>query len=172
MKLMPANDFEMVKTRYVTICENTPGIERYARWVYGKHPTDDSLRSYIDNGEMYLLADEDDIVGMVVIIMHQGQDYERVPWTENLADDQIATIHLLAVCPAYQGKGFGRKILEEAVSFAKRKGKKSIRLDILKSNLPAQRLYESAGCLFRGKQHLYAENTAWLDFLFYEKKLD
>ncbi|MBR5705795.1 MAG: hypothetical protein IKX21_07500, partial [Deltaproteobacteria bacterium] len=32
--------------------------------------------------------------------------------------------------------------------------------------------FEKAGFSFRGKQHLYAENTGWADFLYYEKTLD
>ena len=42
-------------------------------------------------------------------------------------------------------------------------------LDALKTNLPAQRMYEKAGFLYRGEQRLYAENTGVTDFLYYEK---
>ena len=39
----------------------------------------------------------------------------------------------------------------------------------MKSNLPAQRMYEKAGFSFRGVQRLYAENTGMTDFLYYEE---
>ena len=57
MNLVRAYDLETVKGHYINVIENTPEIEKYARWVYGKHPTDEALRSFIENGEMYLLAD-------------------------------------------------------------------------------------------------------------------
>ena len=57
MKLIQTKDFETVKRKYIEIIENTPEIEKHARWVYGKHPHDELLRSYIENGEMYLLMD-------------------------------------------------------------------------------------------------------------------
>ena len=38
MQLVYANDFEAVKKIYIDVIENTPLIEQYARWVYGKHP--------------------------------------------------------------------------------------------------------------------------------------
>ena len=83
--------------------------------------------------------------------------------------DEVATVHLLAVCPDHRGKSLGVRILEEAMEIALRNGKKALRLEVLKSNLPAQRMYDRAGFVFRGEQRLYAENTGMMDFLYYEK---
>ena len=171
MNLVRAYDLETVKGHYINVIENTPEIEKYARWVYGKHPTDEALRSFIENGEMYLLADGGTVAGMVAIVMHQGPDYEDIPWTEKLENDQVATLHLLAVCPEYRGRSLGNTILELAGELAKQHGKKAVRLDVLESNLPAQHLYEKNGFIYRGKEHWYAENTGWTDFLLYEKPL-
>ena len=55
MQLVYANDFEAAKKIYIDVIENTPLIEQYARWVYGKHPTDEQLRAYILHDEMYFL---------------------------------------------------------------------------------------------------------------------
>lgn len=172
MHLILTDDFETVKAKYIDVIENTPGMKQHARWVYGQHPTDELLKSYIDSGEMYLLMDEERIAGMVSVVMHQGQDYEKILWAENLANDQVATLHLLAVCPDYRGMALGSKILEEAIGLAIENGKKALRLDALKSNLPAQRMYKRAGFSYRGKQYLFAENTGWTDFLYYEKILN
>ena len=171
MNLVRAYDLETVKGHYINVIENTPEIEKYARWVYGKHPTDEALRSFIENGEMYLLADGGTVAGMVAIVMHQGTDYEDIPWTEKLENDQVATLHLLAVCPEYRGRALGNTILVLAGELAKQQEKKAVRLDVLESNLPAQRMYEKVGFVYRGKQHWYAENTGWTDFLLYEKPL-
>lgn len=171
MNLVQANDLETVRARYISVIENTTDIEKHARWAYGRHPTDEGLRSYIENGEMYLLMDQDNIAGMVVIVMHQESDYEAVSWSEMLENDQVATLHLLAVCPEYRGRSLGLTILRLANELAKEKGKKAMRLDVLASNLPARRMYEKAGFSYRGKQHWYAENTGWTDFLLYEKGL-
>ncbi len=57
-----------------------------------------------------------------------------------------------------------------SIRLATSAGKKSIRLDALASNTPAHRLYERLGFEYRGKQHLYAENTGWTDFFFFELK--
>ena len=59
-------------------------------------------------------------------------------------------------------------MIRQAVSLAKRGGMKAVRLDALATNTPAHRVYERLGFEYRGKQNLYAENTGWTDFLFYE----
>ena len=46
--------------------------------------------------------------------------------------------------------------------------KNRVYLDALATNKPAQHLYESLGFAYRGKRNLYAENTGWTDFLYYE----
>ena len=171
MQLIRTNDFELVKAKYIDVIENTPGIEQHARWDYGKHPTDASIRSYIDNGEMYLLMDKENVAGMVAIVMHQGPDYETVRWAEKLSNEQVSTLHLLAVVPDYRGQSLGRRILQEAIELSAKTGKKALRLDTLKTNLPAQHMYDKAGFSFRGEQYLYAENTGWTDFLYYEKTI-
>ena len=172
MKLIPTTDFEAVKAAYLDVIEHSPGLKQYARWIYGMHPSDEELRSHIDAGEMFVLTDGKEIAGMAVIVPRQNQDYEAVSWVEKLANDQVATLHLLAVCPKYQHRGLGGTILEEAAEVAKKSGKKALRLDTLLCNTPAQRMYEKAGFSYRGTQHLYAENTGWADFLYYEKTLD
>ncbi len=171
MNLVQSHELESVKGYYINVIDNTPEIEKYARWVYGKHPTDEGLRSYIENGEMYLLMDQDTVAGMVAIVMHQGVDYETVSWAEKMGNDQVATLHILAVCPEYRGRALGSTILELAEELAKQQGKRAMRLDVLEANLPAQRMYEKAGYVYRGKQRWYAENTGWTNFLLYEKSL-
>ena len=62
------------------------------------------------------------------------------------------------------------QMIREAIRIALSKGMQAIRLDALASNTPAHKLYERLGFEYRGKQHLYAENTGWTDFYFFELK--
>ena len=82
----------------------------------------------------------------------------------------IAVIHILAVSPDAQGKGIGSEMIREAIRLAQNNGMQTIRLDALASNTPAHKIYERLGFEYRGKQHLYAENTGWTDFYFFEYK--
>lgn len=171
MQLILAGDFAMVREKYIEVINHTRDMNIHARWVYGQHPTDAMIQSYIDRQEMYLFMDEQNVAGMIAVTMYQGEDYHEIPWRQNLKDDEVASLHILAVTPEYQGKGISKNMLEEIISLVREKGKKALRLDVLASNTPAQRMYERLGFCYRGKQNLYAENTGWTDFLYYELHL-
>ena len=170
LELATQNDFNAIIAFYDDVTERTPDIECYARWSKGKHPTAEGIRAYIDEGSMYLYRENGIIVGAMAVTMYQGEDYHAIDWVQQVADDQVTVIHILAVSPDSQGKGIGSEMIREAIRLAKKKGMQAIRLDALASNTPAHRLYERLGFEYRGKQHLYAENTDWTDFYFFELK--
>lgn len=143
----------------------------YARWSKGKHPTEEGIKAYINEGSMYLYCERGVIVGAMAVTMYQGEDYHAIDWSQQLPDDKVAVIHILAVIPDIQGKGIGSEMIREAIRLAQDNGMQAVRLDALASNTPAHRLYERLGFEYRGKQHLYAENTGWTDFYFFELNL-
>lgn len=161
-------EFESVIAFYDDVMERTPDIERYARWQKGKHPTSDGIRAYIEEGSMYIYKEEDAIIGAMALTMYQSEDYHAIEWSQQVADNEVAVLHILAVSPDCQGKGIGAEMVREAIRLAQEKGMKAVRLDALASNTPAHRLYKSLEFEFRGQQHLYAENTGWTDFYFFE----
>ena len=169
MHLVLTHDFETVKNVYLDVIENSPNLYLYACWEYGKHPNDELLRGYIGRDEMYLLTDGETIAGVTAVAMSQGRDYESISWHEDLRNDEAATLHLLAVCPAYRHRHLGFRILEEALAITVKNGKKALRLDTLQTNLPAQKMYEQAGFSLRGEQTLQVGRTRFLDFVYYEK---
>ena len=97
-----------------------------------------------------------------------GMDYHAIEWSQQVLDNEVAVIHILAVSPDCQGKGIGSEMIREAIRLAQTNGMKAIRLDALASNTPAHSIYKSLGFEYRGKQHIYAENTGWTDFYFFE----
>lgn len=168
MQLILTDDLVMVREKYREVIELTKDMDIHARWIYGKHPTDPMLQDYIDRQEMYFFMDGKNVAGMIAVTMYQSEGYHEICWSQNLEDNEVACLHILAVTPAYQGKGVSKKMMAEIISMVKENGKKAIRLDVLASNIPARRMYERLGFVYRGKQNLFAENTGWTDFLFYE----
>lgn len=156
---------------YHHVITDTPDMDRYGRWKIGLYPKKEDIESYIGKGEMYVLSEDDLIVGAMAVTMSQGDDYHSVDWSLPLADDEVSVVHVLAVNPDDRGKGFGEILIDEAVSIARKNGKKALRLDALAGNVPAHRLYAKKGFAYRGKQNLYAENTGWTDFFFFELEL-
>ena len=171
MQLVLAGDFAVGREKYIEVIEHTKDMNVHARWIYGQHPTDAMIQSYIDRQEMYLFMDGQNVAGMTGLTMYQGEEYHGVIWSQRLKDDEVASLHILAVAPEYQGKGVSKRMMEAIISLAMEKGKKAIRLDTLASNIPARHMYKKFGFEYRGKQNLYAENTGWTDFLYYELPL-
>ena len=163
-----SEDYPSVLAFYEDVIERTPGIGIYARWSKGKHPTPDGIRAFITEGSMYLYEERDVIVGAMVVTPYQGKDYHAITWSHNVADEEVAVIHMLAVNPTRQGEGIGAEMVRSAVRLAQERGMKAVRLDALASNTPAHRLYKRLGFEYRGRQNLYAENTGWIDFYFFE----
>ncbi len=161
-------DYESIIAFYDDVTDRTPDMEQYARWKKGLHPTHDGISAYIEEGSMYLYKENDAIVGAMAVTMYQGEDYHAIEWIQQVEDSKVAVIHILAVSPDAQGKGIGSKMIREAIRLAQTNGMKAIRLDALASNTPAHKIYKALGFEFRGKQHLYAENTGWTDFYFFE----
>ena len=170
LELATQNGFNAIIAFYDDVTERTPEMATYARWSKGKHPTVEGIKAYIDKGSMYLYREDKRIVGAMAITMYQGEDYHAIDWTEQMADDRVAVIHILAVSPDTQSKGIGSEMIREAIRLAQSNGMQTVRLDALASNAPAHRLYERLGFEYRGQQHLYAENTGWTEFYFYEYK--
>jgi len=170
LELATQNDYDAIIAFYDDVTERTSEMATYARWSKGKHPTVEGIRAYIDEGSMYLYRESGAIVGAMAVTMYQGEDYHAIEWSQQIADDKVAVIHILAVSPDVQAKGIGSEMIREAIRMAESKDMQAIRLDALASNIPAHRLYERLGFEYRGKQHLYAENTGWTYFYFFEYK--
>lgn len=153
---------------YEHVITDTPDMDKYGRWKRGLYPTEEDIENYIKKGAMYALSEGSVVIGAMAVTMNQGNDYHSINGSLSLADDEVAVIHILAVNPDYRGQGFGKRLIDEAVSIARKNGKKALRLDALASNSPAHRLYKNKGFVYRGMQNLYAANTGHTDFLFFE----
>lgn len=161
-------DFDDIIAFYDDVSARTPDMALYARWSKGKHPTEEGIQIYIEEGSMYLYRENGGIVGAMAVTMYQGEDYHAIEWARQVGNDEAAVIHILAVSPDRQGEGIGSEMIREAIHLAQANGMKAVRLDALASNTPAHRIYERLGFVQRGQQHLYAENTGWTDFYFFE----
>lgn len=165
-------DYDVIQAFYDDVTARTPDISLYARWSKGKHPTAEGIRTYINEGSMFLYKEEGAIIGAMAVTMYQGEDYHAIEWSQQVADNEVAVIHILAVHPDRQGSGIGSEMVRESIRLARENGMKGIRLDALASNTPAHDMYQRLGFEYRGKQHLYAENTGWTDFYFFEFRDD
>lgn len=71
-----------------------------------------------------------------------------------------AEITNLAVARAYQGKGYGKKLLDHVIALAQKEGCEVISLEVKVNNTKALHLYERYGFItMRTRHHYYADGT-------------
>lgn len=64
----------------------------------------------------------------------------------------------IAVSLAHQGRGWGRKLLDDLLDESRKVGCRRCRLEVRASNHAARRLYESAGFRYTGRRKGYYDN--------------
>lgn len=106
-------DFEKIKNAYIDIAENTPDIDKYARYEYGKHPNDEEITEYIADGNMYMLMDHDTVAGVIAMTTFQGEEYHPIKWKIRTLDDEVMVLHLLGIVPSYQGTDVYSHIIDD-----------------------------------------------------------
>ena len=141
-------------------------------WQKGVYPVLEDLRGATDRSELHLAEEDGRIAGAFILNRVQGAGYDRVPWRTPAAPEEVGVLHLLAVHPAYQGRGLGRALLGRAAELARSGGDRVIRLDTLTWNVPGRRLYEGFGFRWCGDFDLTYPTTGTIPFSMYELALD
>ena len=168
MKKCGSDELARILNFYRFVIDETEGMSVFARWIYGKHPTEEQIRDYIKQGNMYYSEEGSHIVAAVAVTPYQTDEYHDINWQIALKDDEVAVVHLLGVNPHFQKGGTAKAMVREIVNLAKNEGKKAVRLDALECNIPAHRLYESLGFQKRDVRNWYASNTGWINFYLFE----
>lgn len=170
MELIKAEEKDLPELArfYRNVIQNTKNMDIYAKWIYGKHPTDEMLLGYIREGAMYYCEKDGAVVCALAVTPYQSEDYHDTEWSVKAADNEVSVVHILCVDPMQQNKGIARETMGLVIELSRTDGKKAVRLDALSCNTPAQRLYESLGFVKKGQQRWYADNVGWTDFYLYE----
>lgn len=168
LRLAKKTDFERLASFYKFVISETKDMEKYCRWIYGLHPTDEMIKKYIEENAMYYMEEDEEISGAVAVTPSQGQDYHSVKWSMNLKNDEVAVVHILCVNPKKQKCGLAKKIMQLVIDLARKQNKKAVRLDAINCNTPAHRLYESLGFRKCDVKNWHASNLGFMDFFLFE----
>lgn len=138
------------------------------KWEKGVYPSDEYLRSSINNQELYIGTLDENIVCAMIVNHECNESYSKAEWSTRLKPNEITVIHALGVHPDFSRKGFAKEMVTKVIDIAKSTNQKAIRLDVLKGNTPAENLYLSAGFKYVDTIQMYYEDTGWTDFKLYE----
>ena len=137
-------------------------------WKKDIYPSQEFLRSSIDNGDLYFCRDGERIAGAMVLNHEYNESYQNCRWHIAADDSELLVIHALGVHPDFHRKGYAKALVRHSIAIAREAGMKTIRLDVLDGNIPAETLYLGMGFQYLNKVQMYYEDTGWTAFRLYE----
>lgn len=128
------------------------------------YPSKDNFIADIEREELFVLVQEQKLLGCIVISTLMDDEYKPIPWlTPNTTNIYV---HRLCIHPESQGKGYAQKLMDFAESNARKKGCSSIRLDTFSKNKRNQKFYECRG--YQKLENIYFLNQSQHPFHCYE----
>ena len=165
------NDFDAVRDFYHSMIDAMEGTPFHPKWQKDIYPSRADLKTAIDEQSMYIGVLGDKIASAMVFNHKCSEEYSEAAWPHILTKEQFAVIHMLGVHSDYSRRGYARELVRHAIYLAQAAGLKAIRLDVLKGNVPAERLYESMGFQYIDTVRLFYEDTGRTEFRLYELEL-
>ena len=166
-----AGDLDMIERLYGEVCDHMAATVNYCGWKRDVYPSRQDAEAGIGEGALFLAEADGEAAGSFILRPKQEDAYAGGTWQAALEERDVLTVYTFAVHPERRGQGVGRAMLEFAARYAAEQGAKALRLDVYEGNLPAIRLYESAGFRYAGSVSLGLEDIGLDWFRLYEKML-
>lgn len=171
IRLGTQQDLDALVELYDEVSDYLEATVNYTGWKKGVYPARQDAEEGIAAGELFLAEEDGQTAASIILRRKQDPAYAAVNWKSDLRDCQVLVIHTFAVSPRRRRRGTGREMLNFASQFGTASGVKSLRLDVYEKNLPAIRLYESAGFQYIDTISLGLEDIGLDRFRLYEKLL-
>jgi len=163
-----ADELDSVMDFYSELIESMRGSEFKPEWEMGVYPTEQLLKDAIESRTLFLAHLDSHLVGTMIMNHVWEPEYEKAKWRIEARNDEVMAVHLLGVSSAYQGRGIAKQMVSSLIEMCGKSSIKAIRLDVLKKNAPAAKLYASMGFRFIESVKIFYEDTGLTDFLLYE----
>ena len=173
MKIREAKtvDYEIVRAFYHSLIDAMQTSEFAIGWEKDIYPSPEFLKDSIEQKELYIGIEAGKIVAAMVLNHQCNESYGEYQWPTAAAEEEVTVIHALGVHPAFSGRGYAKQCVAFALEKARAAAQKVVRLDVLKGNVPAERLYAGMGFEYQCTLPMFYEDTGWTDYELYEYRL-
>lgn len=110
------------------------------------YPNQDIFTQDIENGDLYVIEEDNVIYGFACIDMKQAPEYTAL----NFNTETAYVIHRLAIHPDYNGRGYASQIIKFAEELAQKEGVFHLRIDTFSQNHRAQGFFKKQGFNYIG----------------------
>lgn len=150
IRLCRQREAEAVGAFYDEVVKQLVQHVNWPKWTYKVYPSTTFVRQMTEQNSQFVCTLDDKLVAAFVLNDDPQGAYDRVNWSIPLDRGEYLVCHAVAVATDMQNKGVGGRIVDFCKQFASSHGYKAIRLDVVPSNIPAKKLYESCGFRYRG----------------------
>ncbi|SRR6056297_2185796 len=131
------------------------------------YPTIELIEKEIKAGHLFVIEKNQKIICSFDLSDYLDDLWKEVAWQ----DDNFLGLHLLAVHPDYQGRGYGLKVIKFCENYAKNNNYSSLHLDVLSQNKAAINLYQKQGYKKIGELYFDFKPAGFREYHCYEKIL-
>lgn len=117
----------------------------FVGWQRGVYPTLATCQAALERDDLFVLEDEDEIVGSAIINKEQVDVYAGGKWEYPTPDDSVMVLHTLTISPQASGKGYGSAFVKFYEKYALEHSCPYLRLDTNERNTNARALYAKLG---------------------------
>ena len=162
------SEFQKIRSFYHEMTDWLDTVPYGPGWKKDIYPAPEDLMSSIEKGELWVYENDGEYAAAMIVNSNPTDGYEKVKWNVDAKDNEVSFIHALGVHPEYQRKGVSTAMVNHAISLAKSKNHKAMRLDVLEGNLPAEKLYPKHGFCYITTLEIFYEDTGWANYKLYE----
>ncbi len=165
------DQYEQIRLFYHSLIDAMESHTCGPGWIKDVYPSYDMIKDCTKAGEYYIAEEGGCIVGAMVLNHSCNESYREFEWPTKAEDDEVTIIHALGVHPDHSGRGIAKAMVRFAIDKAAEEGQKAVRLDVLKGNTPAEKLYSGLGFNYLHTLKMFYEDTGWTDYELYEYPL-
>lgn len=137
IKIASLNDKKILIQKWIDKC-NWLNSKNLFTWNINSF-TEENLSKQYTSPQYFVCYLNDQFVGGFILIAK-----DNFFWPEKVENDSVY-IHKLLVCNKFNGKGYGKRILNWIKNYGKENGKKYLRLDYFKEKQGLNRFYNDNG---------------------------
>lgn len=163
-----SRDYKNVRAFYDVLIDAMADAEYKPGWEKDIYPTQAFLIGSIEKGELYLGEMDGQLVSCMVVNHEYNDGYREIHWSVEAEDAELLVIHALGVSPAVSGKGIAKQMVQQVLRMAREGSVKTIRLDVLEGNLPAEKAYTGMGFQYLDTIQMFYEDTGWTNYQLFE----
>ncbi len=165
------SDLDSIEKLYEDICGYLETHKNYPGWEKGSYPSRRDAEKGLMADGLYIACIGSKTAGAMILKHEPEEGYKNGRWLTEDDYQHIYVIYTLAVHPDFLKCGVATELLMFAERAARREQCISIRLDVVKDNIPAERLYQKCGYQLVGTVSLGYEAYGIPWFHLYEKIL-